>query len=576
MPSRKPTRGPIPRKLISGLNALGIKEWVKPHALNVLDLLGVEHSFTRKPEIFESMKRLALPSAPNGVGPKVLVLSFRGAWLIHGAWEALIAESIRRRGGRPTLFVCSGGLPKALPDKNPACGISSCHEVQPISCGDCLQCGVSMAGSLGLPLIRMDELVDPETARELMSKVDGLDFDEVRNLEHYGIPIGQFVLNSTQWFLCVSDISSLPQGEAVFRAFAKSALVVAQAAPRLLERVAPDVVFTVNGLFFAERIISAEARRRRIRVVSYERGFEPDTLCFSDGIAGHYDVTNLWEQVKHMPLAPAEEEKLDDYLAARRKGLRAPFNYWPTVTESEKEVLKLLDLDPARRTAVLFTNITWDSAAQDRERVFTSMYDWVVETIKLFESMPEAQLIVRIHPAEVRVPGWETQDPLLPRLRKSFPVMPRNVRVVPPESDLSSYTLMRLSRCGLAYTSTAGLEMATEGLPVVVAGEVHYAGKGFTLDPVSREAYSRVVTRALDTDRDPGVRDYARRYSYAFFFQYFLPFPLVSENAPDFIPTLKAEDPMVLDPGGDDTLDRVCAAILYGKDVYASRGESRL
>ena len=102
-----------------GLDVLSFKTRLKPLVLNVLDFLGVEHSYTRDPEIFQSMKRLALPTAQTGAGPKVLVLSFRGAWLLHGAWEALIAESIRRRGGRPTLFACSGGLPRPLPGKSP-------------------------------------------------------------------------------------------------------------------------------------------------------------------------------------------------------------------------------------------------------------------------------------------------------------------------------------------------------------------------------------------------------------------------------------------------------------------------
>src|SRR5262249_54952425 len=186
--------------------------------------------------------------------------------------------------------------------------------------------------------------------------------------------------------------------------------------------------------------------------------------------------------------------------------------------------------------AVLFTNITWDTAAQDRDRAFADMFSWVVATVRLFEATPLAQLVIRVHPAEVRVPGWETRDPVLARLARTVPALPPNVRLVGPESDLSSYTLMELARCGLVYTSTAGLEMAMEGIPTVVAGLVHYAGKGFTLDPGTIEDYRDAVTRALALPRDATVRERARRYGYAFFFRSFLPMPLVAENAPDFVP----------------------------------------
>lgn len=547
----------------------GLKRRVKPHVLDFLDFLGVPHGFTRAPEILDSLKRLARPARPIGMGPRVLVVSFRGAWLLHGAWEALIAEALRRRGARPTVFLCSGGLPEALPGKAPACGIAGEQIAGPSSCTDCLDCGQRLAGALDLPTLRLDALVSASRVRELMALVDQTPAAGLRGLAHLGVPVGEYVRNSARWFLCVSELEAAPQGEAVVRAFAKSAMVIAEAAPALLEETRPEVVLMLNGLFFAERIVRAEAERRGIRVVSYERGFMPDTLCFSEGIPAYYDIDRLWENIKDTPLSVAQDAQLDDYLADRRKGLRAPFNYWPTLTEDDRQVLTALGLDEQRPTALLFSNITWDSAAQDRDRAFSDMYAWIVDTVRLFATLPEAQLVIRVHPAEVRVPGWQTRDPLVPRLRATFPALPPNVHIVPPESDLSSYTLMRLSRCGLVYSSTAGLEMAMDGVPTVVAGLVHYAGKGFTEEPSSPAEHARAVREALARPRDATVRERARRYGHALFFRSFLPFPLISENPPDFIPTLNASDPTLLDPGGDPTLDVVCRGILEGGDFFA-------
>src|SRR5262249_43057737 len=283
---------------------------------------------------------------------------------------------------------------------------------------------------------------------------------------------------------------------------------------------------------------------------------------------GYCEIDPLWDQVKDAILTPEQEARLDDYLAARRTGLRAPVNYWPTIREDEREIRDSLKLPADRPLAVLFTNITWDSAVLGRDRVFPDMYTWVVESIRLFAALPEMQLVVRVHPAEVRMKGWETRDPVMGRLIRDFPELPPNVRVVPPTSDLSSYTLMTISQCGLAYSSTAGLEMAMEGIPVVVAGQVHYAFKGFTMDPLDPMDYARLVTDALKAPRNATARERARRYGYALFFRYHHSFPVVSENAPDFVPTLNATDPGVLDRGGDPTLDRLCQAILSGRDFF--------
>jgi hypothetical protein len=106
--------------------------------------------------------------------------------------------------------------------------------------------------------------------------------------------------------------------------------------------------------------------------------------------------------------------------------------------------------------------------------------------------------------------------------------------------------------------------MAMEGMPVVVAGEVHYGGRGFTRAPKDAADYARMVHESLASSRDPEVRERARRYGHALFFRFFHPFPIVSENPPDFIPTLRTADPSALDPGGEANLDAICRGILEG------------
>ncbi|MGH9460054.1 MAG: hypothetical protein ACRD1X_02465, partial [Vicinamibacteria bacterium] len=340
--------------------------------------------------------------------------------------------------------------------------------------------------------------------------------------------------------------------------------------PLLMEKVQPKVVFLLNGLFFAERILAEEARRRGIRVVTYEHGFLTDSICCSENIAGYFDISSLWNRVRDTPLTEDQEKKLDDYMTARSRGLGAPFNYWPTITESEAEVIRAVDMNPDRPTTVLFTNVTWDSAVQDRHRFYNSMIEWILETIDQFASNPDVQLVIRVHPAEVILPYLETRDSVLDHLRKALSSLPENVRVIAPDRDLSSYTLMKLAQCGLVYTSTVGLEMAMLGLPVVVAGETHYSGKGFTLDPSTRTEYRAAIWEALERGRDPVVREMARRYAYALFFRYFLPFDLVSENPPHFIPTVKVSDPASLERGGNRTMDLICDGILRGTAVYGN------
>jgi hypothetical protein len=106
--------------------------------------------------------------------------------------------------------------------------------------------------------------------------------------------------------------------------------------------------------------------------------------------------------------------------------------------------------------------------------------------------------------------------------------MPDHVRLIPPESPINTYDLIELADLGLVYTTTVGMEMAMNGVPVVVSGRTHYRGKGFTHDPQTLDEYFSTIARLL---QDGGGRlpreqsQLAWRYAHRFFFEYPFPFP---------------------------------------------------
>jgi len=68
-------------------------------------------------------------------------------------------------------------------------------------------------------------------------------------------------------------------------------------------------------------------------------------------------------------------------------------------------------------------------------------------------------------------------------IARYVPVLPTNVRVVQADDPTSSYVFMDEAMLGFVYSSTVGLELAARGVPVLVAADTHYRGRGFTFDP---------------------------------------------------------------------------------------------
>jgi len=81
----------------------------------------------------------------------------------------------------------------------------------------------------------------------------------------------------------------------------------------------------------------------------------------------------------------------------------------------------------------------------------------------------------------------------------------------------------------LVYTTTVGLETAMSGVPVIVAGQTHYRGKGFTLDPNSWDEFIKMLADILtDPARYRLSQQQVERawnYAYRFFFNFPMPFP---------------------------------------------------
>jgi len=142
-------------------------------------------------------------------------------------------------------------------------------------------------------------------------------------------------------------------------------------------------------------------------------------------------------------------------------------------------------------------------------------------------------------------------------IHRAFPRLPENVIIIPPESNISSYTLIDKCQKVIVYTSTIGLEAAILGKPVIQCAHSNYSGKGFTIEPASGEEYERGLQE--DTFQPPPCsKELARRFAYMLYFKYMIPLTSVSELKGDFRFHLDSFDDLkddTLDPGLSHIID---------------------
>ncbi len=290
-----------------------------------------------------------------------------------------------------------------------------------------------------------------------------------------------------------------------------------------------DVVIIPNGSILEFGAVYRVARHLGVDTVTYEFGEQRQRvwLAQNDEVM-RQDTGDLWAAVKDIPLSPGERERIETLFQARRGGQTwEQFKrQWQTGgSEGALKASAKLGLDPDRPMVLLCTNVVADSLALNRQVFTTGMADWLARTVAIFAELPEYQLVVRVHPGEMLGAG----HPSVEIVRDVLPDRPDHVIVVPPESEINTYDLIELAHLGLVYTTTVGLEMCMHGVPVVVAGETHYKGKGFTDDPRTWDEYVRLLEARLARTGWSRLSDEsieaAWRYAYRFFFDYPFEFP---------------------------------------------------
>lgn len=527
--------------------------------LRILEPLGLLSLF-RQTSLFAEMRRnrLTAPKPATPPAKKVLFLSMKGTWRTHLAWEYVLAHALQLRGAQCTFLLNDNFFPKCdvRIHNNPSqtrAWVSSAYSRL-------------FAKYLGLPRRWVSEFVSDAQAHELRNLAASAPMEELTSMHRGGIAVDAAIQPSLRRFFRRSAAPDTPYAEKVHREFLCSGLLAIEAFHRALEEIQPDAVITVNGKMYAENIMFQLCRERGIDVFTYERGKIKDTINFvRNQISVDWDNEYAWAAYANRDLTAGESKAIHDYVEDRKAGGNTVLHFNPNPEQNAELIKKTAGYTPGKKHFLMLTNIVWDSAVQNKDIAFESMFDWIRHTIEFFRGQPDANLILRIHPAEIKISSDLTMEKVADYLAAACPDLPENLTVIGPESDVAAYSLLEFTDAVLVYTSTIGLESAMEEIPTVVCGDTHYSHKGFTIDIAEKPQYNALLADLIASDSKPDM-DWAAawKYAYVFFFKCMLPFPYVSEDSIGHLGSRLPASLEELQEGREPNLDLVCNAILNG------------
>jgi capsule polysaccharide export protein KpsC/LpsZ len=173
------------------------------------------------------------------------------------------------------------------------------------------------------------------------------------------------------------------------------------------------------------------------------------------------------------------------------------------------------EYDSKKSTTVgIFSHLLWDAALEPDDGLYSDFYVWLKDTISAGANMDEIEFVIKAHPAE-EMRG--SNEPIVDWLTDHYDPLPNNFSFLPPDTDVDTYQLYNQIDAGVVFSSTVGLEMAYNGIPVVVGGFPPYHGCGITITPNTKTEYKQSIHEITTLDCSDEMQKRAARFCYFLF-----------------------------------------------------------
>jgi hypothetical protein len=502
-------------------------------------------------------------------GPRVLIATSHGGHTPSATVETLLAVALTLRGANAQFLLCDESLPacqQAQVDLVSSVGEFLDHGPGRL-CNWCYPPALEVYRSLGLPLHLYGQFISPAERAQATKLAYETPLAELRDLNLASIAVGEQAYAGALRFYARGELEGDCESEQVYRRYAEAALLTTYATSHLF--AARKFVSTCfnHGIYVPQGLIGEVARREGIRVVNWNPAYRKRRFIFTHNETYHHalmtEPTENWESIQW---TKGLESKTVDYLKSRWQGTRDWIWYHERPTEELALISAELGIDFDRPTIGLLTNVMWDAQLHYPANAFRNMLEWILATIRYFAARPDLQLVIRIHPAEIRgtVPS---RQPVLDEIEKAFPVLPPNIFIISPESNVSTYAVMLQCNSVIIYGTKTGVELTSLGIPTIVAGEAWIRNKGITIDARTADDYRSILdTLPVPARLTDAQRERALKYAYHFFFRRMIPLEMLeaAEGWPFFRLCIDRLDDLM--PGTSPGLDLVCDGILRGTE----------
>jgi hypothetical protein len=416
-------------------------------------------------------------------GPLALVVSLSG-WPYQLKLEGMLLQALVLEGYRP-LVLTSRAVRRSAGRYHAAFGVAT----------------------IELERFQSENRAD-RVPQEAAAMIDGtLSVARLKDLHYRDVNVGQHVLSTVSRRLFDGSVSfDDPEAQELVRRLLPETMELTLTAERMLDELRPDVLLFNEARYAGYGPIFEAALARSLNVIQFVHGYSDDSFVFKRYSAGTSRIHPRslsgvsWDEVEAGSWTPAMEAELAEQFEVRYRAvdLLSRRLHEHTRRRGRDELVAELGLDPSKPNAVLFSHILWDANLFYGDDLFEDQEEWLIETIRSAAENPHLNWIVKLHPANVwkrKLEGQTGELPELEAIRAKVGELPPHIRLLLPDTDVSTLSLFQLADFAITIRGTVGVEAPVFGVPVVTGGTSHYSERGFTLDSATQAEYRALLAR---------------------------------------------------------------------------------
>lgn len=414
----------------------------------------------------------------------------------HFETELEIAQNLLDGGNNVDMLNCNADLL--------ACDVNPTHNIL-----KCYQCINKRKKGVKLLSPNIDTFPLIKTTAENIKEFTNIKktFANVEELKKYTIDnfdIGYAVLSSLVSFTRDPYPDTMKHRELIHR-FILSAIAIYRSISNYLEMRNYDGVYVYNGRYAPMRAVLRACQKNKVDCSLIERGSSLNLYAIYINKLPHdmnYRtslVNNCWTKEKNLK----KKEKLASEFYSNKIENISP--NWIAYTKNQKENLLPQNWDNQKDNIAIYISSEDEFVAIGDmwcNTIYNDQLDGLNQIIASLENDQDIHIYLRVHPNLKNVKNTQTQE--IKKLKA------KNLTVIPANSPVSTYALMRNAAKILTFGSTVGIEAAFWGVPSILAGPSAYQNLGCTYNPNSHQE----VIDLLRADLSPKDREGAIVYGY--------------------------------------------------------------